>query len=180
MPVASKIGPVSNGQGVLIPESLQIAVAFYFANRETAVPCLYRGKYNNGRKARATVTPFDVRQRCMRFPIRTCRKQLMLIQRSKLDRMLTKSMTLTIAEEEALEEWCLHMHRDIRYGLASYEVWCAIVEDRGGILNARRPFYVNAELMTAVQRLDTSNLDFIGKNWYKRFVSRHLVLSAMY
>jgi hypothetical protein len=73
----------------------------------------------------------------------------------------------------------------IRLGLLR-SVVCAIVEDRGGILNARRPFYVNADLMTAVQRLDRSgnlicpNLDFIGKNWYKRFVSRHPVLSAMY
>jgi hypothetical protein len=60
----------------------------------------------------------------MRFPIQTYRKQLLLMERSKLDRMLTKFMTLTIAEEEALEEWSLHMHQDIRYGLASYEVWC--------------------------------------------------------
>jgi hypothetical protein len=41
-------------------------------------------------------------------------------------------MTLTITEEEALEEWCLHMHRwgyptrlDLLRSMA-----CAIVEDR--------------------------------------------------
>jgi len=50
MPVARKIGPVNNGQGVSIPGSLQIAVAFYFANREMPVSRLYRGKDDKGKK----------------------------------------------------------------------------------------------------------------------------------
>ena len=50
MRVASKIGLVNNGQGVLIPGSLQIAVAIYFANREMPVSHLFRGKDNKGKK----------------------------------------------------------------------------------------------------------------------------------
>ena len=50
MPVARKIGPVSNGQGALALGGLQTAVTFYFANRETPVPRFYRTKDNKGKK----------------------------------------------------------------------------------------------------------------------------------
>ena len=56
MPVASKIGPVSNGQGVLTPVGLQVAVVFYFANRETPVPRFYRAKDNKGKKVMSPVS----------------------------------------------------------------------------------------------------------------------------
>ena len=55
MLVARKIGPASNGPdgpGVLIPvnNSLQTAISFYFANRETPVPRFYRCKDGKGKK----------------------------------------------------------------------------------------------------------------------------------
>jgi len=39
--------------------------------------------------------------------------------------MRTISMALTIAEGEAPEEWCLHMHRATRHDLTYYEVYMA-------------------------------------------------------
>jgi len=75
-------------------------------------------------------------------------------------------MTLTIAEEEAPEEWFLHMHRrgyptrlDLLRSMA-----CAIAvlrHDRSG-------------------NLIGPNLDLVGKKWYRRFLSRRPVLSTMY
>ena len=100
------------------------------------------------------------------------------------------NMTLTIGEEEALEEWCLHMHRwgyptrlDLLRSMA-----CAIVEDRERRnLECAGDFFLRMlDPMTAVERRDRSrnligpDLDLVGKNWYKRFLSRHPALSAMY
>jgi len=98
-------------------------------------------------------------------------------------------MTLTIAEGEALGEWCLHMNRwgyPTRLGLLR-SMACAIVEDRQRRnLKCAADFFIRMlDPMTAVQRRDRSgnligpNLDLVGKT-YKRVLSRRLVLSAMY
>ena len=92
-------------------------------------------------------------------------------------------ITLAIGEEEALEEWCLHMHRwgyPTRLNLLRIMA-CAIVEDRERRnLECAGDFFLRMlDPMAAVERRNQTrnligpDLDLVGKNWYKRFLSRH-------
>ena len=115
MPVASKIGPASNGpEGVLIPvnNSLRTAISVYFANRKTPVPRFNRCKDVKGEKVENY--GYSIRRLANMHEI-----AYSLLQRAIAAGGETKArseahendMTLTITEEEALEEWCSHMHR---------------------------------------------------------------------
>jgi len=113
MPVASKIGPVNNSQGVLIPgTNLQIAVTFYFANREMSISRLYRGKDNKAKKVKNY--GYSIRHVAKVHEIAYSVLQRAIAADGEIkprSQAHENDMTLTIAEEEALDEWCLHMHR---------------------------------------------------------------------
>ena len=92
-------------------------------------------------------------------------------------------ITLTIGEEETLKEWCLDMDQwghPTRLELLR-SMACAIVEDRERRnLECAGDFFLRMlDPMTVVERRDRSgnligpNLDLVGKNWYKRSLSRH-------
>jgi len=198
MPVASKI----SAQEVINPprpvppppppnSSLQIALTFYFANRETPVPRYY--KCQNDKMKKVINHGYSIRRVAQMHEI-----AYSLLQRAIQAGGETKTrsqahendMVLTIAEEEALEEWCLHMHRwgyPTRLELLR-SMACAIVEDRQRRnLECASDFFLRTlDPTTAVERRDRSgnligpNLELVGKTWYKRFLSRHPALSAMY
>ena len=122
-------------RGVLIPvnSSLQTAITFYYANRETPVPRFYRCKDGKGKKVinccysiRRVVNMHEIAYSLLQRTITASGETKTQSEAHEND------MTLTIGEEEALEEWCLHMHRwgyptrlDLLRSMA-----CAIVEDR--------------------------------------------------
>jgi hypothetical protein len=98
-------------------------------------------------------------------------------------------VALPIAEQEALEEWSLHMHRcgyptqfDILQSIVEYVLSLEI--GNGGTLNVLA--ISSSEPSTAVECRDGSGnligsfLVLVGKAWYKRFLSLHPALSAIY
>jgi hypothetical protein len=196
-PVASKIAPAgSNSHGVLVPEnsSLQTAITFYYDNRETPVPRFYPCK--NGKRKKVTTYGYFIRRVAKMREIASSLPQRAIAASGEIktrSEAHENDMTLTlliIAEEEALEEWNLHMHRwgyPTRFDLLR-SMACAIVEDRErrNIECASDFFHRMLDLLTAVIRRDRHgnllgpNLDLIGKNWYERFLSRYPAISAMY
>jgi hypothetical protein len=101
-------------------------------------------------------------------------------------------MVLTIAEEAALEEWCLVMYRwgspvrlDILRCMAA-----AILEDRERRNIESAPDFFKRIMDPDLQSLCTSldaegnikapDISRIGCNWHKRFLSRHPALKPVY
>ena len=99
-------------------------------------------------------------------------------------------MVLTIAEEAALEKWCLVMYR-WEYPIRLDMLKCmaaAILDDheRRNIESAPDFFTRIMDPATRTQTLNTEELGAapdmsrIGCNWYKRFLTRHPALRPAY
>lgn len=194
MPVQSKMAskaaaPNSNPN----PSPLELAITYYYANRETPVTRLYPAKDGVPRKVvrpgislRRVATmhqvPFSALQRAVAAggEIKT---------RSEAH---AGDMIFTIAEEAALEEWCLHMsfwgypvRIDMLRGMAA-----AVLEDR-----ERRNIEDASDFFQRIQTPDEDHpferrdsngnhhgpdLSVIGKNWHKRFLQWHPKLKSIY
>ena len=93
-------------------KGLQIAIASYFPNREIPVPRFYPPKDNKGKKV--THYGYSIRRvaKMYELPIRSLQRAIAADGEIKTrSEAHENDMTLTIAEEEALKGWCLHMHR---------------------------------------------------------------------
>ena len=136
MLVARKIGPTSNGpEGVSISgnNSLLTAISFYYANRETPVPCFYRSKDGKGKKIMnygysvwRVANMHEIAYSLLPGAIAADGDTKAQSEAHK------NNMTLTIPDRGALEKWYLHMHwwgNPTRLGLLR-SMACAIGEDR--------------------------------------------------
>lgn len=185
MSVTSKSGPASSGQGVFVPVNsrLQTAVTFYHANRQTPVPRLYRSKDNKGKKV--TNYGYSIRRVATMHGVAYSLLQRAITSGGKIktrSQAHEKEMVLTVEEEKVLEEWCLqNMHGwgyQIRLDLLR-NMACAIVEERER-RNSESASDFRLRMLDHLNDDVGPNLDLIGKNWYKRFLSRHPAISAMH
>ena len=166
--------------------AIQLAIDFYYANRNTTTTVLY--PRNNGRSpSRIKKTGISIRRVAAMHTIPFSQLQRAIAAGGELQ---TRSeaheaeMRFTIAEEAALEEWCLAMYRwgspvrlDILRCMAA-----AILEDRERRNIESAPDFfkrimdpdlrdcTSLDVEGKIKAPDTSR---IGHNWYKRFLTRH-------
>ena len=185
MPVPSKISlhPQAT-RTVENASALRLAIDFYYANRDTITIELHPRR--NRSPSRIKQTGISIRRVAAMHSISYAQLRRAIAAGGELQSRSEAheaEMVLTIAEEAALEEWCLVMHRwgspvrlDVFRSMA-----VAILEDceRRNIESAPDFFkqIMDPDLRSLCTSLDAKGnikaLDIprIGRNWHQRFLS---------